>query len=95
LQVRDGVTSFEEARTDGAGAVAALVTLEQRHMVVCLNEGGVSVNSDDGTLQTFDCVNSLLLNTSPGYVAHFNGSLAAALAKVAQERAAAGDDDDG
>ena len=37
---------------------------------------------------TYDSVHSLLLNTSPAFVAAFNGSLAAALQRAVDEREA-------
>lgn len=88
-----GVESFSNVRAEGAsGALADVVTLEARKIILKLDDNGVRIDSaiDDEAISplSFDSVNSLLLNTSQGFVAHFNGSLAAALAQVVRERAA-------
>ena len=87
-QVRTGLHSAAAATADGVGALASIVTLESQSVVLRMDPSGVRVEAADGepAATVFDSVNSLLLNTSPGFVAHFNSSLAAALARVAQER---------
>ena len=59
-------------------------------MVLRLDLGGVraEASGDDGgvPITAYDSVSSFLINNSPGYVAHFNSSLAAQLMLVAQQR---------
>lgn len=55
--------------------------------MIRLDSSGVRVLTapDQPAENTYDSVNSLLLNTSPGFVKHFNASLAASLKKAAEE----------
>jgi hypothetical protein len=91
LQVREGLRESAAACTDGNGAALALITtFEGQSVVLRLDEHGVRIDgttNDGAAPAVYDCVNSLLLNTSAGFVAHFNSSLARALARVAEERA--------
>lgn len=99
-EVAFGIRSAEPAARQGAAdAVAKLITLEEAVVTVRMDDGGVHVLSvqDDGTCTataSFDSVNSLLLNTSPGFTQRFNESLAAALAAAAAERDQEAEDDD-
>ena len=89
-----------ERSTDGEDAASAsITTLEGETMLLRMDLGGVRIteriNPADGDggpstppTMVYDCVSSLLLNTSAGYKAHFNSSLFAALSKVAAEREA-------
>ena len=94
-----GVTSASSALDAGVGvATVQMTTLEGYAIVVRLDEDGVRIQSaiDDQcpyNRTTYDCVNTLLLNNSAGFKTHFNASLFAALAKVAdeQERVAEGE----
>ena len=97
-----GLTSAgtAERSTDGEDAASAsITTLEGETMLLRMDLGGVRIteriNPADGDggpstppTMVYDCVSSLLLNTSAGYKAHFNSSLFAALSKVAAEREA-------
>ena len=87
-QVRDGIRTCEAAeQTDSQGAQATIVTLEGRTVVLRLDLFGVRDVSDGGASSyPYESVSTFLINESPGYVVHFNSSLAAALAKVVQER---------
>ena len=59
-------------------------------MTICMDTGGVRIESvADGlafNTTTYDCVNSLLLNNSAGFTAHFNSSLFAALEAAARQQ---------
>ena len=91
-EVRFGVRSAGEAVRAGAAARADVVTLEGAALTVELDEGGVrALNVADSTPKRYETLSSLLLNESAGFVAAFNGSLAAQLAKVAAEREAEGE----
>ena len=86
-QCREGLKAVESATTDAtiAGAASAqLTTLEDRQLLLRLDTSGVRAACVDGgdalDSAAFDSVNSLLLNVSPGFVKHFNSSLASALA---------------
>ena len=80
-----------ERSTDGEDAASAsITTLEGETMLLRMDLGGVRIteriNPADGDggpstppTMVYDCVSSLLLNTSAGYKAHFNSSLFAAL----------------
>ena len=84
--------SAGEAVRAGAGARADLVTLEGAALTVELDEGGVrALNAAASTPKRYETLSSLLLNESAGFVAAFNGSLAAQLAAVIAEREAAGE----
>ena len=89
-QVQQGVKSVSDPHGDGAVAVATIETLEGYKIVLRMDCGGVRIESagDDCTYSrcSYDCVNSFLLNNSPGFAAYFNSSLAAALARVAEEQ---------
>ena len=86
-EVRFGVRSAGEAVRAGAAARADLVTLEGAALTVELDEGGVrALNAAASTPKRYETLSSLLLNESAGFVAAFNGSLAAQLAKVVAER---------
>ena len=95
-QVQDGVTSIgaAEQTADGEGATASIETLEGVSGVIRLDLGGVRAEpsgaADFGAAvfptTVYDSVSSFLINVSPGYKAHFNQSLFAALAQVKQER---------
>ena len=65
---------------------------EGRELRVRMDEEGFRVvAAADGApfgADTYDSVHSLLLNTSPAFVAAFNGSLAAALQRAVDEREA-------
>ena len=89
-QVRDGLRTCEAAeQTDSQGAQATIVTLEDRTIVLRMDSSGVRDVTDGGASSfAYESVNTFLINESPGYVKHFNSSLAAALAKVSQEREA-------
>ena len=99
-EVAFGIRSADPAARQGAAdAVAKLVTLEDAVVAIRMDGDGVHVLSveDDGTstaTASFDSVNSLLLNTSPGFTQKFNESLAAALAAAAAERGQEDEDDD-
>jgi|LauGreStaDraftv2_3_1035109.scaffolds.fasta_scaffold291626_1 hypothetical protein len=87
-QVIDGLRSAAEAIDAGpCAATVAITTLEGHAVVLRLDSRGVRIESaaDDCpySRQTYDCVNSLLLNQSSGFRAYFNASLAAALAVAA------------
>ena len=91
-EVKFGVRSAGEAVRAGAGARADLVTLEGAALTVELDEGGVrALNAAASTPKRYETLSSLLLNESAGFVAAFNGSLAAQLAAVVAEREAAGE----
>ena len=59
-------------------------------MVLRLDLGGVRAEEADDAASipstVYDSVSSFLINNSPGYKAHFNASLFAALRQVQQER---------
>ena len=69
---------------------ATVETLEGRTMTICMDTGGVRIESvADGlafNATTYDCVNSLLLNNSAGFTAHFNSSLFSALEAAAKQQ---------
>ena len=91
-EVRFGVRSAGEAVRAGAAARADVVTLEGAALTVELDEGGVrALNAAASTPKRYETLSSLLLNESAGFVAAFNGSLAAQLAKVVAEREAEGE----
>ena len=91
-EVRFGVRSAGEAVRAGAAARADLVTLEGAALTVELDEGGVrALNAAASTPKRYETLSSLLLNESAGFVAAFNGSLAAQLAQVVAEREAEGE----
>ena len=76
------------ASSDGAGGATAQVELlEDCSVLLRLGASGVFIDSATASEQpaettTYDSVNSLLLNTSPKFVQHFNLSLASALASA-------------
>ena len=73
-------------------ARADVVTLEGAALTVELDEGGVrALNAAASTPKRYETLSSLLLNESAGFVAAFNGSLAAQLAQVVAEREAEGE----
>ena len=78
-----GLRSIGSALASGTGAVITLVTLEDRTVVVGLDARGISA---DGEATAYDSVDSMLLNTSPGFREAFNRKLADMLAVVARER---------
>ena len=71
---------------DGS-AIANIQTLEMRELELRLDASGVRIAAAPGQPDEthYDSVNSLLLNTSPGFVKHFNASLAQSLQQAAQE----------
>ena len=83
-QVIDGLSSAAEAIDAGpCAATVAITTLEGHEVVLRLDSRGVRIESAAAdcpySRQTYDCVNSLLLNQSSGFRAYFNASLAVAL----------------
>lgn len=87
-QCKAGLKSVAAASSDGAGgATASVELLEDRSVLVRLGASGVCIDSATTSEQpaestNYDSVNSLLLNTSPKFVQHFNSSLASALASA-------------
>jgi len=76
-----GVESATPAQEDGTAAVATVKLLDGEWLQLRLDMDGVHAGED-----SFDCVNSLLLNKSPQFAAAFNRSLAQQLAAVVAER---------
>ena len=93
-QVRPGLRSADvpDNLPTSTSAAAALETLEGRALTVRMDEQGVRIESAADAqafnATTYDCVNSLLLNNSVGFTAHFNSSLARALAIAVEEQRA-------
>ena len=88
LQCRDGLVSVAPAVAAGDGSANANVkTLEERELELRLDASGVRAVPAPGEPDEahYDSVNSFLLNTSPGFVKHFNASLARSLQQAVQE----------
>lgn len=90
-QVVAGLTSASKTVDTGGGAATVeMTTLDGHSVVVHMDAGGVRITSAADecpySRDTYDCVNSLLLNNSAGFKTWFNQSLFAALAQVQQER---------
>ena len=102
-ECRFGLREAGDAVRIGAAARAEIVTLEGGTLTVELDEGGVRALHSrlstaasavpDGAPKRYETLSSLLLNESAGFVAAFNGSLAAQLRAVVAEREAEGLDD--
>ena len=74
---------------DEDGATIELVTLEDDRIVVSMNEGGVRIvrgGDCDITPKAYDCMNTLMLHSSPAFKAAFNAKLFEQLAAVAEQR---------
>lgn len=73
----------------GSPPQATISTLEGNNLNVQLDAFGVRILSGGGALDGLVCdsLNSLLLNSSPGFVAKFNESLFAQLKLVAEQQA--------
>ena len=90
--MRDGLRTCGtvEKSADGEGAIATIVTLDDFSFSIRLDLGGVRAESSESGASVpttvYDSVSSFLINNSPGYKAHFNASLFAALSAVARER---------
>ena len=93
-EVMFGLQGAGEPAAVGEAAQVSLVTLEGAEVLVQLDLGGCRVmpgSEREGLV--CDCLNSLLLNASPGFVARFNASLFAALQTAGVERRADNDEE--